>query len=320
MGRLQRLLYLDVTLRTSGFAWLYGFATALATYGVVDWHTVVAAVAGIVGIIAVQGYEHALDVLHDRGGYSAFRSSDLVAVAQRYFRPFTILMVVLAILVTVSLRPWLFLAAVMAVAMARLYVLSHNEWYATAGFMLAYMTGYFSATNTPSLAFLLGFIATGFIYKASLSMYRLDDYLDGELPGKEAIIQYYRNIFRYTLHYVPVLVALQIAAIIRHVPEPALPWWAPLSWVAGFAAIAVPAARYRAHLVSQEALIHYPVIGIMLPELYAAATVSAKLLALYLAGYSALLLILLAFWTSRHALCNVTGCPLNPLLNIKRPK
>ena len=58
----------------------------------------------------------------------------------------------------------------------------------------------------------------------------------------------------------------------------------------------------------------------MIPEIYAATTVSVKLLALYLAEYSALLLILLAFWTSRHAMCNIVGCPLNPLLNIKRPK
>lgn len=197
-------------------------------------------------------------------------------------------------------------------------VLSHNEWYATAGFMLAYATGYFSATNTPSLAFLAGFIMTGFLYKASLSMYRLDDYLEGELPSREAIIQYYRNVFRYTLHYVPPLVAILLVAVTHPLDADALPWWAPLSWLLGWGAMALPMLRYKGHLLNQEAPVHMPVLGVMAPELVAAY--HQGMLAVYAPLYVALLLILLAFWVSRHAMCNVTACPLNPLLGVDRPR
>jgi hypothetical protein len=319
MSRLGKLLYVDVTIRTSGFPWLLGLTTALlAGYGVVDINTVIAIIVSITGLILVQGYEHALDTLHDVGGYSAFREEVLAEDAKKYIKRFPYAMLVLLIALVVVERWWLILTGIMAVMMGRLYVKSHNEWYAVAGFMLAHMTGYFSATNTPSLAFLAGFIMTGFIYKASLSMYRLDDYLDGELPSKEAIIQYYRNIFRYTLHYVAPLTIILLVSVKYPVDVSGLQPFAAISWIVGWGLMFLSMLMYKAHYVNQEAPVYLPVAGIMIPELVAAY--KQGLLIVYVPMYLALWIILMAFWMSRHAMCNITGCPLNPLLSVERPR
>ena len=318
--QLSRLLYVDVSIRTSAFPAALGFAVAIMTYGDLSVNTILALTISLIGIIVVQGLEHALDVIHDKGGYSAFRSEDLEPLAKRYTRAFPLLAAPLALLLLLLGRPWLVVFGLVAARMAKLYVESHNEWYATAGFMAAYAVGYFSATNWPSLPFLLGFVITGFLYKASLSMYRLDDYLDGELPGKEAIIQYYRNIFRYTIHYVPVLTALLLVVAANPAPlEEVLPY-AWISWIAGFALMGIPMIRYRAANVLQEAPIQYVVAGISIPDLVAAHIAGPKIQAIYMGAYTVLLMVLISFWRSRHAMCNIIGCPLNPLLKVERPK
>ena len=318
--RLGRLLYVDVSIRTSAFPALMGFSVALATYGSADAKSILALTVSLVGVIVVQGLEHAMDVIHDKGGYSAFRSPELEPTARRYIRVFPAIALALVAALAILERPWVIVFGLVAARMAKLYVDSHNEWYAVAGFMSAYAVGYFSATNWPSLPFLLGFTATGFIYKASLSMYRLDDYLDGELPGKEAIIQYYRNIFRYTLHYVPVLVALLIAVSMNPAPLAMVQPYAWAPWIAGFSLMALSMARYRGSYVNQEAPIHYVVAGVAIPDLAAAYMAGPATLAVYSLSYAALSMILYAFWRSRHAMCNIAGCPLNPLLRVGRPK
>ena len=318
---LGRLLYVDVSVRTSGFPAALGFAVAvLSGYGVLDWRTAVALVVSLVGIVVVQGFEHALDTLYDEGGYSAFRSGDLVPVARRYARVFPLLAVPLALVLVLVWRPWLIVFGLVAARMAKLYVGSHNEWYATAGFMSGFAVGYFAATNYPSLAFLAGFVLTGFLYKASLSMYRLDDYLGGEFPGAEAVIQYYRNVFRYTVHYVPPVAVVLLLAVLNPVPIGDVMPYAWLSWVAGFGLMGLPVLRYRAENVYQEAPVHWVVVGIAVPELVAAWMVGWGLFVLYVVLYAVIGLVLLSFWRSRHAMCNVVGCPLNPLLGVERPR
>ena len=321
MSRLARMLYIDVSIRTSIFPMLLGLTVAVASgAGTLDWRTMLALVASVVGVIVVQGFEHAYDVLRDKGGFSAFRSSDLEPVAERYVRIFPLLAAPLLAAIIVAERPWLIITGAGAARMSKLYVESHNEWYAVAGFMLAYATGWFTATNVLTLPFLAGFVLTGFIYKASLSMYRLDDYLDGEMPSVYATIQYYRNIFRYTLHYTPILVAILVVSVTHPLPVYRVLPYGYAAWLAGWAAMAAYAMRYRGNRLNQEAPIWTVILPVAATDMYAAYTVSAKMLALYAILYATLAMIVYAFWESRHAMCNITRCGLNPLRYVSKPR
>lgn len=76
--------------------------------------------------------------------------------------------------------------------------------------MLSYTVGYFSATNYPTLLRLIGLLIVAFIYKASLAMYRLEDYTSGEISSTKTLTQYCRNTMRYMLHRIPLLIIVLI--------------------------------------------------------------------------------------------------------------
>ena len=217
--RILKYIYPDVILRTSIYPSLLGFAIALI-YGYNNLYIInilnipswLVYVVAIVGIVAVQGlYEHGLDILYDRGGYSAFRDVEAVKYADKMVRTAITTCVLLCVFIVLSGRWVLIPIGFFALWASRMYVRTHNEWYATFGFQLSYSVGYFSCTNLPTPEWFIGAVMVGFIYKAALAMYRLDDYLGlagarREFPRPEPLVQYYRNIMRYMLHQVPLLV------------------------------------------------------------------------------------------------------------------
>lgn len=120
---------------------------------------------------------------------------------------------ILALINVFCERWWQLFFGVLAFRTAKIYVETHNEFYAIFGFMLSYTVGYFSATNYPTLPWLIGLLIIAFIYKASLVMYRLDDYINGEISSIKTLIQYYRNTMRYMLHSIPSLIIILVFSL-----------------------------------------------------------------------------------------------------------
>jgi len=326
LAQLAKLIYLDVILRTSCFPALVGLSIALWTnVGVNEWKTWVAFIACLVGMFTIQGmYEHALDYLRDKGGYSAFRQDiEKPSVAKKALKYSFVIASILALIIILCERWWLILFGIAAFKTAKLYVVRHSEAYAVFGFMLSYRVGYFSATNYPTLPWLIGLLLIGFLYKAALPMYRLDDYLAGELPSNEAIIQYYRNIMRYLLHTVPLLIIILVFSMRLTYPVEKIIPWAITLWILGFGALGYNIMRYKAKAVMQEAPIWAVALAVMGSDILSATISGNTVLFLkMLAAYAVWWLIFTQFWRSRHALCNLINCPMNPLayMGKERPK
>ena len=304
----KKYLYLDVILRTSIFPALFGVMVAVhSSTAEITLASAAALITAITGIMIIQGIiEHSLDVLKDRGGYSAFRpehvSEEERARLLRLVKVATASLVPLAVIMIVLKRPWELLIGVMAYRSAKLYVDTHNEWYSTFGFMLSFSAGYFAFSNAPTTAWLLGAMITGFVMKASQAMYRLDDYLEDESVLTSNLIQYYRNVFRSTLHLVP----LASAALLAY---PAVTvnytlWWV---WLAGVGVFAAQTLKLKDR-VRQEVNIT-PLIASVIAVEVASGSLSAR----YLFSAAVAVYVFARFWTKRHGMCNIFTCPDNPL-------
>jgi len=328
LRNIAKLIYLDVVVRTSWYPAILGIAVAyISNIGSLTIKTWIAFIASILGMLAIQGlYQHSLDIVHDKGGFSAFRGEAKVSIdqAKRVSKVSLIIAAILAIIIAFTERWWLLLLGVAAVRTAKLYVESHNEFYAVFGFMLSYSVGYFSATNYPALPWLIGLLLVGFVYRASLAMYRLDDYLDGEIPSTYAIIQYYRNIMRYTLHMVPLLTVILLVSItnIKYYVHVLPTYISILAWGLGFGYMGFNMLRYKAKAVLQEAPVWAVALAVMVTDIYSSYTVGDMLNIVKTAfTYSAWWLIFYQFWVSRHAMCNYAKCPVNPFTLMKeKPK
>lgn len=323
MAQLTRLIYLDVIVRTSWFPALVGLAAALWTnVGIVDWRTWLSLVASLIGVLVIQGmYQHSLDVLHDKGGYSAFRQGIDEFLAKKLARVSLLIAAILAVIIVICQRWWLLVLGVAAVRSAKLYVESHNEFYAVFGFMLSYSIGYFSSTNYPTLVWLVGLLLIGLVYRAALPMYRLDDYLAGELPSQEAIIQYFRNIMRYALHMIPLLTILFAFSVNLEYPVETVMPWAVIPWIIGFGIMGFSIMRYKAKAVMQEAPVWAIALAIMLTDIASAYFIENYMLFLkMIVAYAIWWVIFMQFWLSRHALCNYIACPINPLTIMRKEK
>ncbi len=325
---LAKLIYLDVIVRTSWYPAILGFSLAyFSKLGDLSLNTWVAFIAGIFGMLIIQGlYQHSLDVIHDKGGFSAFRSEVSVSEkqAKKMSRMSIILAATLAIIIVFTQRWWLLLLGVAAIRAAKLYVESHNEFYAVFGFMLSYSVGYFSVTNYPTLVWLIGLLLVGFVYRASLAMYRLDDYTSGELPTTYAIIQYYRNIMRYALHMIPLLAALLVISIaqIKYYVSNLPLHLAVAAWALGFGYMGLKLLKYKAKAVLQEAPVWAVALAIMVTDIYSSYLTGNLLnMAKIIGSYGVWWLIFYQFWVSRHAMCNYVACPINPFTLMKeKPK
>ena len=328
LRNIAKLIYLDVIVRTSWYPAILGIAVAyISNIGLLTIKTWIAFFASILGMLTIQGlYQHSLDIVHDKGGFSAFRGEAKVSIdqAKRMSKASLIIAAILAIIIAFTERWWLLLLGVAAVRTAKLYVESHNEFYAVFGFMLSYSVGYFSATNYPTLPWLIGLLLIGFVYRASLAMYRLDDYLDGEIPSKYAIIQYYRNIMRYTLHMIPLLIIILLASIttVKYYVHVISPYLLFIIWGLGFGYMGFNMLKYKAKAVLQEAPVWAIALAVMITDVYTSYIVGDILNAVKAALiYSVWWLIFYQFWTSRHAMCNYVKCPVNPFTLMKeKPK
>ncbi len=323
-----KLMYLDVIVRTSWYPAIFGIAVAyISRAGLLTVKTWIAFTASILGMLAIQGlYQHSLDIMHDKGGFSAFRSEAEISLdkAKKISKASLIIAAILAVIIVFTERWWLLLLGVAAVRTAKLYVESHNEYYAVFGFMLSYSVGYFSATNYPTLPWLIGLLLVGFVYRASLAMYRLDDYLEGEIPSTYAIIQYYRNIMRYTLHMIPLLITILLASIVtvKYYVNVLPLHMLIIVWGLGFGYMGFNLLKYRAKAVLQEAPVWAVALAIMITDLYSSYIVG-DLLNLMKTSiiYAVWWLIFYQFWISRHAMCNYVKCPINPFtLMREKPK
>ena len=326
MAQLAKLIYLDVIVRTSWFPALVGLSIALwSGVGVLDWRTWAAFITGLVGMLVIQGmYEHALDYLRDKGGYSAFRQDvKKPLVAKKALKYSVIIAAILALIIVFCERWWLLLFGVLAFRTAKIYVETHNEFYAVFGFMLSYTVGYFSATNYPTLPWLIGLLIVAFIYKASLAMYRLDDYTSGEISSTETLIQYYRNTMRYMLHSIPLLIIVLIFSLKLSYSVEKLAPWNYMLWLIGFSSICYVLVKYRSGNVVREIPIWGIGLAVMFSDAISALLLNNMLSLLKMAiAYTIWWLIFIQFWLSRHAMCNCLKCPLNSLLPMKekRPK
>ncbi len=310
----MKYLYIDVILRTSIFPCVFGAAVAqIAGVAIYSPESAYALAIAILGILIVQGLiEHGLDILKDRGGYSAFRykpSQQEQERIRRYIKLGYLLVGLLIILIVILWRPWLILMAVMAIRSAKLYVQTHNEWYSVFGFMLSFSSGYFAMTNAPTTQWLLGAMATGFIMKSSQVMYRLDDYLEGEFNDVKQIIQYYRNIFRNSLHMVPLLF---FGILIMPEIKINYKFW-PI-WAVGILIFSLQVIRLTDKVRQEVNLL--PLIA----SIIAVEILSGNASWDYLLGVSIALACFHRFWRNRHAMCNILYCPLNPIPKVKIPK
>ncbi len=328
MKNVTKLIYLDVIVRTSWYPAILGLAIAyMCDLGDLSLKTWVAFVTSILGMFVIQGlYQHSLDIVHDKGGFSAFRSEAKVGEhqARRIAKVSLIVASVLALIIVFTERWWLLLIGIVAVRTAKLYVESHNEFYAVFGFMLSYCAGYFSVTNYPTLPWLIGLLLIGFVYRASLAMYRLDDYLNGEMPSIYAIIQYYRNMMRYALHMVPILTVILLVSVanVKYYVQKMPVHMLAIVWGLGFGYMGYQLFKYKAKAVLQEAPVWAIALVVMITDLYSSYTMGNTLnLAKIAVMYAVWWFIFYQFWTSRHAMCNYIKCPANPFTLMKeKPK
>jgi len=326
LAQLAKLIYLDVIVRTSWFPALAGLSIALwSGIGVLDWKTWIAFITSLIGMLVIQGmYEHALDYLRDKGGYSAFRQDiGKPLIAKKALKYSVALAAILALIIVFCERWWLLFFGVLAFRTAKIYVETHNEFYAVFGFMLSYTVGYFSATNYPTLPWLIGLLIIAFIYKASLVMYRLDDYINGEISSIKTLIQYYRNTMRYMLHSVPLLIIILVFSLKLSYPVEKIIPWNYVLWIIGFSGICYVLIRYRNKNIIREVPIWSAGLTIMFSDAISAAFSDDMLLLLkIIAAYAIWWIIFVQFWISRHAMCNYLNCPLNPLVSMekKRPR
>jgi len=328
MKNVAKLIYLDVIVRTSWYPAILGLAIAyMCDLGDFSFKTWVAFVTSILGMLVIQGlYQHSLDIVHDKGGFSAFRSEAKVTESQarKLARVSLIVAAILALIIVFTERWWLLLIGIVAVRAAKLYVENHNEFYAVFGFMLSYCAGYFSVTNYPSLPWLIGLLLVGFVYRASLAMYRLDDYLSSEIPNTYAIIQYYRNIMRYALHIIPILTVILLISVanVKYYVHKMPVHMLAIVWSLGFGYMGYKLFKYKAKAVHQEAPVWAIALAVMITDLYTTYTMSNTLSFIKIAVmYIVWWLIFYQFWASRHAMCNYVKCPVNPFTLLKeKPK
>ncbi len=331
---LKVFLYPDVILRTSIFPALMGAIIAVYA-GVADmsWHSYCSFIAIIIGILILQGViEHGMDVLKDKGGFSAFRPSDITDEEERKIRRSivagTVILFIIGGFLLSMWRPWLIIIGLMALRSAKLYVESHNEWYSVFGFMLSFSVGYFAFTNYPTTAWWIGAMIVGFLMKTSQSMYRLDDYLGdkfdnnsltGEFKHYYQLIQYYRNVFRSTVHIVPLLIIGLLLFIHTSIGVNLVSntdYVVYGAYIVGF--VVFIAQFFKLENKMQQEVNLAPIFAAMVfSEIYTnyPAISVEYIIAVIIATYA-----FTRFWINRHAMCNILVCTQNPLREVKIPK
>jgi len=314
-----KYLYFDVILRTSIFPMLFGVTVAWHA-GVLEQSasSALAFLIALIGIILIQGViEHGLDVLKDKGGFSAFRyhaDQNEQQKITKSVRIATLMLIPLALMMIILWRPWELLIGIMAYRAAHLYVSTHNEWYSVFGFMLSFSAGYFAVTNAPTTAWVAGAMLTGFIMKASQAMYRLDDYfcddfLSSKTNMQRALIQYYRNIFRNTLHLIPLL-----ATAIILFPEVTVNLSLWYIYLAGGIIFAYQVINLK-DKTRQEVNMLPLFVAIVAVEI-----ISGNISVRYLIASAITWYCFLRFWKNRHAMCNIFYCSLNPVPKTEVPR
>jgi len=347
-GILSKFLYPDVIVRTSIIPALLGaFVAYYSGVAILNYISYIVWLVVVIGIIVVQGIiEHGMDILHDKGGYSAFRvalqkemekgNKDIVKRINKMIKIAYIICGILSVIIIVCGRYWLLLIGVMAVMSAKLYVKTHNEWYSTFGFMLSFSVGYFAFTNYLTSGWFIGAMIVGFVMKPSQAMYRLDDYLNGEFDNNLQIIQYYRNIFRNTLHMVGLLIVALLLYIDSNIGQLLLSNCIDIWMIISIYAICIMLMgmqffSLKASKTHQEMNLAPLIFGIIASELYAVFinndidTIILKKqnydIIKYYISVILYILIFTRFWIKRHGMCNmVKKCGYNTLRNVKTPK
>jgi len=101
-------MYLDVIVRTSWYPAILGIAVAyISNIGSLTIKAWIAFIASILGMLAIQGlYQHSLDIVHDKGGFSAFRGEAKVSIdqAKRMSKASLIIAAILAIIIVFTER------------------------------------------------------------------------------------------------------------------------------------------------------------------------------------------------------------------------
>lgn len=339
----KTLLYPDVILRTSIFPAVFGMIVALLSgvsgYNIIPFSTILplgelyegllTLIVVIVGIIVVQGVlEHNTDALKDKGGYSAFRpdtiDKELEKRLKRQIRIGYGIVAVLIVTVVVMHNIWLLMVGLLALMCMKMYVKTHNEWYSMFGFMMSYSVGYFAFTGYLTTSWFIGALIVGLVMKPSQSMYRLDDYLDGDLCMKNnrQIIQYYRNIFRNTLH----LVSILIVGLLLYIHSGMGAYLPDLNLYVVWAIYMVGSGLMIAQLYFLKgsktgneinfAPLMGAVIGVELYALYVNGVINIP----YMISMVIMVAVFARFWLSRHSMCNVVCCKNNKLRDVEIPK